>query len=165
MDGFEPTTSSLRTVGKMSYGKAPQSLSYFLGALNWQTWQTVFSLSFQCSWTVRSRCRFESDRPVPDSKEVTPASLFPILGTSRPESCAVRAATEGLGHKKSGCGELLVGRRRLSQQTLMRQPNQEGCQKEQHYRNSHHKERECCSRARRFCNLFGRLIATLPKDA
>src|SRR6266403_2834617 len=48
--GFEPPTSSLRTVGKISSGKAPQSLSYFHGALNWQTWQTgflfVFSVQF-----------------------------------------------------------------------------------------------------------------------
>jgi hypothetical protein len=46
MTGFEPPTSSLRTVGKISYGKAPQSLSYFHGALNWQTWQTGFLFVF-----------------------------------------------------------------------------------------------------------------------
>src|SRR6266403_2796684 len=48
--GFEPPTSSLRTVGKISSGKAPQPLSYFHEALNWQTWQTgflfVFSMQF-----------------------------------------------------------------------------------------------------------------------
>jgi hypothetical protein len=40
-------SASLRTIGKISQGKAPQSLSYFHGALNWQTWQTglfVFSV-------------------------------------------------------------------------------------------------------------------------
>jgi hypothetical protein len=38
--------SSLRTVGKISQGKAPQSLSYFHEALNWQTWQTGFLFVF-----------------------------------------------------------------------------------------------------------------------
>src|SRR6266699_3024526 len=44
--GFEPPASSLRTVGKISQGKAPQSLSCFHEALNWQTWQTGFLFVF-----------------------------------------------------------------------------------------------------------------------
>src|SRR6266566_4652796 len=44
--GFDPPASSLRTVGKISEGKAPQSLSYFHEALNWQTWQTGFLFVF-----------------------------------------------------------------------------------------------------------------------
>jgi len=53
--GFEPSASSLRTVGKISQGKAPQSLNYFHGPLICKSGKPVFSLSFQCSSTVRSR--------------------------------------------------------------------------------------------------------------
>ncbi len=44
--GIEPATSSLRTVGKISEGKAPQSLSYFHGPLIGKSGKPVFSLSF-----------------------------------------------------------------------------------------------------------------------
>src|SRR6266576_2456832 len=53
--GFEPSASSLRPVGKISQGKAPQSLNYFHGPLICKSGKPVFSLSFQCSSTVRSR--------------------------------------------------------------------------------------------------------------
>ncbi len=84
---FEPTTSSLRTVGKISSGKAPQSLSCFHEALNWQTWQTgflfVFSVQFDGEKPDKitgGACACNDDKVIFENPLIYSAAVFRVPG-------------------------------------------------------------------------------------
>jgi hypothetical protein len=83
--GFEPPASSLRTVGKISYGKAPQSLSCFHGALNWQVWQAGFLFVFLVQFhgekpdkITRGACN--DDKVIFENPLIYSAAVFRVPG-------------------------------------------------------------------------------------
>src|SRR5947207_14972120 len=100
--GFEPPASSLRTVGKISQGKAPQALSCFHEALNWQTWQTGFLFVFSVQLDgekpdkiTRGACACNDDKVILDNPLIYSARVVRVPGVnedSRQCDAPVRAA-------------------------------------------------------------------------